>query len=84
MNAIMVSIFIFISLTAFTQEKQISGQIIKTDSLLPYRYFTVSLRHAGLIIQEAVPDATGKFTLNVQKGFYSLVVKRALPQRLSC
>jgi hypothetical protein len=76
MKPIILFIFIFTSLVAFTQKKQISGQIIKSGSL-QYHYFIVSLKHAGSIIQEAVPDAEGRFTLNdVEKGFYNLIVKR--------
>ena len=76
MKSIILSIFIFISLIAFTQKKQINEQIIKSGSL-PYHYFIVSLKQAGAIIQEAIPDAEGRFILNdVEKGFYSLIVKR--------
>ena len=76
MKPIILFIFIFTSLIAFTQKKQIGGQIIKSGSL-PYHYFIVSLKRAGLIIQETVPDAEGRFTLNdVEKGFYNLIVKR--------
>jgi hypothetical protein len=76
MKPIILLILIFTSLIAFTQKGQINGQIVKSGSL-PYPYFIVSLKQAGSIIQEAVPDAEGRFTLNeVEKGFHSLIVKR--------
>jgi hypothetical protein len=77
MKPIILSILIFTSLIAFTQKRQINGQIIKPDSLLPYHYLIVSLKHGGSTIQEAVPDAQGKFIFNdIERGFYNLVVKR--------
>jgi hypothetical protein len=76
MKPIILFVFILTSLIAFTQENQISGQIIKSGSL-PYHYLIVSLKHGDLVIQEAVPDAEGKFMLNdVEKGFYNFIVKR--------
>src|SRR5688572_2217162 len=76
MKPIILFIFIITSRIAFTQQNQISGQTIRSGSL-PFHYLTVSLKHGDSVIQEAVPDADGKFTLNhVKKGFYNLMVKR--------
>lgn len=64
------------TLMAFGQKNQITGQIEKRDKEIDYKYLTILLKQSDSTISGAIPDNSGYFKIkNIPGGYYNLVVQ---------
>jgi len=76
MKLLLFSILCFVTIIAFGQKNQITGQIAKRDKEIDYKYFTILLKQSDSTISGAMPDTSGYFKIkNIPEGYYNLVVQ---------
>jgi hypothetical protein len=77
MKLISTLAILLLTLNVFCQNKQLKGYIIKKDSLLDYKYLTITLDQGDTTIQRAIPDTKGYFSIkDIVAGSYRLSIQQ--------
>lgn len=77
MKTLFVLILSLLTLSAFCQNGQVTGQIALQESSMEFKYLKVVLQKGESTIKGTIPDSSGYFALkDVPTGSYTLVIRQ--------